>query len=177
MRKTNGIFEVRRKELAKEHDRLKELIQLGNQVFVMPDFLREFGHNDTLNPLLHEFEGSFHRHLIIERFLLKIRDWLESNDAMPGYTIAQAVLSIFFGFNCSFSSKDIALYIVWYLRRCKPLAVLKKPKSVPCGTITSCPTCGATETSNGADEKVNAVKQLVDETIEKVKEPITHVKN
>lgn len=126
MRKVRGgIFEVRRKDVHVEHERLKEMVQLGNTVFVMPDFLHEFGINDSVNPLHHEYEGSFLRHLAVEQVLVKIRDWLIDHDALPGYAIIQAFLSIFFGLNCNFSPRNIGMYFVWYLRGCKPCSVMK----------------------------------------------------
>lgn len=107
------------------------LERLGNEIIQMPDFIHEFGHYpDSDNPLLHEgvkyknhVPTNFVRHRAVEKVLYKLRIWLTNLDAMVGYKIFDMFLDILFGLNCKFPLKDIALYAVWQLGECKPIAV------------------------------------------------------
>jgi len=110
-------------------------------VLQMPDFIHDFGHYpDSENPLLHEgiiyrnhVPVNFVRHRTVEKMLYKLRSWLLELDAMPScswplYTFFHAILTLSFGLNCKFPLKDVALYIFWEVRGCKPVAVFKRSR-------------------------------------------------
>jgi len=87
-------------------------------IWQMPDFV-----HPCREP--HTYKGSLLRHIVVENVLFRIRHWLTDRDALPGYSLLNALMSILFGFNCNFPAKDIALYTSWYFRGCKPVAVFK----------------------------------------------------
>lgn len=69
----------------------------------------------------HTYRGSFSRHLAVEKALLSLRKLLEDiGDACPAYLSLNTFLGIFFGLNCAFPCRDIALYVVWHLGVYKP---------------------------------------------------------
>lgn len=92
-----------------------------------PPFVHCFGHdNNCKNTLCHEYRGSFNRHRTVERILVFLRERILLGiigDAFPLYELLHSFIGIFFGFNCSFPKKDIALYTIWYLKGCKPQSV------------------------------------------------------
>lgn len=87
--------------------------------FQMPDFIHKFG------PGQHSRPGALHA--AIDRPLYayyKILNFI--GDACPVADLLKVLQIIGFGLNCGFPAKDVALYVVWYLRGCKPVKVWKK---------------------------------------------------
>lgn len=64
-------------------------------------------------------------HRCFDVIFYKIRRWLIDHDAIPRHDIFSAILTFLWGLNCLFPPRDVALYTVWYLRGCKPLAVFE----------------------------------------------------
>jgi len=93
------------------------------EAWVFPPYVHEYGENHALNPLCHTYRGSFARHWAVEEALLKIKAVFDGMDAMPLYDLFHALIGIPLGFNCGFPQRDIALYVVWNFRGCKPLLV------------------------------------------------------
>ncbi len=52
-----------------------------------------------------------------------IGDWVGDNDV--GHLLRQ-LLGFFWGLNCGFPARDVALYTVWVMRGCKPRAVYRR---------------------------------------------------
>jgi len=97
-------------------------------VFVMPDFIHEIGdrfHHTSAR----EFS---HRRYVIHEFidelvLYPIADWIDKwvGDNKLGQLLRE-ILGFFWGFNCGFPPRDVALYIVWCFRCCPARAVFKR---------------------------------------------------
>lgn len=96
------------------------LVDFGNVVLQMPDFLHDFSSD------VHRYKGSLARHVAVERVLYKVQSWLTAHDAMPGHFLLSAALGLVFGLNCGFPAKHVALYVAWYLKGCKAVAVFPK---------------------------------------------------
>jgi len=62
--------------------------------------------------------------LLDELVFYPIREWLSEwigdNEV---YNVARGILGFFWGLNCGFPARDVALYTVWYFRGCKPIKV------------------------------------------------------
>lgn len=90
---------------------MKQLIQVGDQVFHVPPFIHRFGlrfHHDPGTPL---------RHIVVELVIYEYQaliNWL--GDACPVYELLKIPEILAFGLNCGFPPRDVALYLVWYLR-------------------------------------------------------------
>lgn len=96
------------------------LVKVDRWIFQMPDFIQDYSEDSEH----HTYSGSLIRHITIEKPLLKLRHLMIDNDAIiPFYNFFDAILDLLFGLNCNFLSHDIALYIVWSLRGCKPIKV------------------------------------------------------
>lgn len=107
------------------------LVDLGNgTILQMPDFIHDYGpDNDSMNPLCHYYRGSLIRHISVEKSLLFLRRKILGEligDAFPLYEFLDSIVGIALGFNCNFPAGDIALYTVWRLKGCKPIAVFKE---------------------------------------------------
>ena len=66
-------------------------------------------------------DGRFRVHKFLDSwFFYPIRDWMSrwigDNEI---YHILRVVLGFFWGFNCGFPARDVALYTVWDLQGCK----------------------------------------------------------
>lgn len=100
-----------------------QYVKVGETVILFPDFYHGFGlDNKSPKPCDHTYKGSFLRHRTLERVLLRMKRILTDvvGDACPVYTYLNAAISIFFGFNCGFPKRDIAMYVAWVLGFYKP---------------------------------------------------------
>jgi hypothetical protein len=114
-----------------------------NLILVMPSFIHEFGDSAHHMSMVRtcefdEYEapirgtGFSDRRYRIHEFLDDwvfypiqdlIRDFIGDNKVGRFIRI---ILGIFWGFNCGFPARDIALYTVWDFRCCPARAVFKK---------------------------------------------------
>lgn len=84
--------------------------------FIQPRFIHGFGKPE--GP--HTYRGSLNRHKAVERVIYayqRLRNWI--GDALPGDDLLKVPEILTFGFNCGFPARDIALYVIWYLRGCQ----------------------------------------------------------
>lgn len=105
------------------------LTEVGQWVFQMPDFIHDFGDSahhlcpTGLNPshirfIFHEcLDWCFYR---VQRWL---RKWVGDNKVYKGL---RSILGFYWGVNCGFPLRDVALYSVWDLRGSKPVTVWEK---------------------------------------------------
>lgn len=66
-------------------------------------------------------DGRFRVHEFLDGWIFyPVRDWMSKwiGDNRV-YSILRAILGFFWGFNCGFPARDVALYTVWDLRGCK----------------------------------------------------------
>lgn len=117
-------------------------------IFIMPGFIYDFGdrahHMSMMRTVEREIDEDgdeadyipgtgeisdlrFHIHEVLDYCVFyPIRDWMSKwigdNEV---YNVARGILGFFWGLNCGFPARDVALYTVWYLRGCKPLFVFK----------------------------------------------------
>ena len=112
-------------------------------VFIMPDFIHEFGdpfHHMSLTRTIElDEDGDFIRgtgpsnlrfwiHELLDDIFFYpaqswLRKWMGDNKIE---TVAREILGVFWGLNCGFPARDVALYTVWCFRCCPPRAVFKK---------------------------------------------------
>jgi len=86
---------------------------------VFPSFVHHYCEDEGGN---HTFKGSLRRHTAIEKALYFLDDLLIFiGDAFPLYDLLSVPLIVGFGLNCNFPQKDVALYLVWYLKGCHPI--------------------------------------------------------
>jgi len=76
------------------------------------NFIHDFG-----NWYQHNYKGSLNRHLAIEKTLIRFQKIYKFiGDAFPIYDLIYSPMHLFFGLNCNFPLRDIALYIIWDLK-------------------------------------------------------------
>ena len=112
-------------------------------IFIMPSFIHEFGdschHMSLTRTISLDHEGTFIRgtgpsnlrfwihELLDDCVFYPAQKWLSK--WMGDNKISQffrEILGFFWGFNCGFPARDIALYTIWCFRCCPALAVFKK---------------------------------------------------
>lgn len=112
-------------------------------VFVMPDFIHEFGDDAHHMSMVRtcDFDedggpipgtGPSDRRYLIHEFMDDnifypighlIKEWVGDNKVG---TLIREILGFFWGFNCGYPPRDIALYTVWCFRCCPARAVFKR---------------------------------------------------
>ena len=114
-----------------------------NIVYIMPDFIHEFGdpfHHMSLTRTIKIDENEdfirgtgpsdlrFWIHeLLDDCFFYPAQKWLSKwmgDNKIKRFF--REILGFFWGINCGFPLRDVALYIVWCFRCCPPLAVFEK---------------------------------------------------
>ena len=116
-----------------------------NLVYIMPEFIHEFGdpfhHMSLTRTIKRDEDGDFIRgtgpsdlrvwihELLDDCFFYPAKKWLSKwmGDNKIG-RLFREILGFFWGINCGFPLRDVALYTVWCFRRCAPLAVFEKKK-------------------------------------------------
>lgn len=90
-----------------------ELIRIRDKAFcvIFPNFIHEIKDKDHSRP------GELHK--TIDKIFYRFRRWLICHDALPIYGVFNAGLGFLWGLNCGYPLRDIALWIVWYLKGCK----------------------------------------------------------
>jgi hypothetical protein len=97
----------------------------------MPDFIHRLPSFHGLEDPRSHSTGRFLRlHIAIDRIFYRIRQFLNSHDAMPGYDLLNAALGLLWGFNCRFPPRDVALHTAWYLRGCPAYSIWELKESV-----------------------------------------------
>lgn len=81
-------------------------------IFELPRFVHVYSARN------HFFKGSLSRHLAIESVLLTFRVWIIH------CRVVDAFLSLLFGLNCNFPSRDVVEFFIWQLRGFQPLNLL-----------------------------------------------------
>lgn len=81
----------------------------GDRVLEMPPFFHDFSADNKS----HVFKGNGAMHVSIERVLLKIREFVQSNGDAPFFSIVDLALDIAFGLNCNFPPRDVVSYVIW----------------------------------------------------------------
>ena len=106
------------------------LVDLGNgTVLQMPDFKHDLGDNDSLYAEDHVFKGSWRRHRGVEIPLIHLRRLIENaiGDAYDNLiNILDVPIAIVLGLNCNFPLNDVAQFLIWRQKGCKPITVLRK---------------------------------------------------
>lgn len=115
----------------------------NDTVYVMPHFIHEFGdrfhHMSMVRTCEHDEEGDLIRgtgpsdarffvHEVLDAWIFYpiqrwMRKWIGDNAV---YNTLRLILGIFWGLNCGFPLRDVALYTVWDYRGCAPRAVFKE---------------------------------------------------
>ena len=116
-----------------------------NLVYIMPDFIHEFGYSAHHLSMIRtcDFDedgspisgtgpsnGSYAVHEFLDLWIFYpilhwLNKWIGDNKI---YELLRLALGFFWGINCGFPLSDVALYIVWCFRGCAPLAVFEKKK-------------------------------------------------
>lgn len=114
-----------------------------NLVYIMPYFIHEFGdpfHHMSLTRTIDLNEdGDFIRgtgpsnfrfwihELLDDLFFYPAQKWLSKwmgDNKIERFF--REILGFFWGINCGFPLRDVALYTVWCFRGCKPLAIFER---------------------------------------------------
>lgn len=117
---------------------------IGNEVWYWPSFVHEFGNSAHHTSMirtsdLDEYgapipgtgpsDGRYAVHKFLDAWIFYplmhwLKDWVGDNEI---YYLLRTILGFFWGLNCGFPPRDVALYTVWYLRGCCPTIVKVKP--------------------------------------------------
>jgi len=100
--------------MATKSDTLERLLKMSEIKF--PSFVHEYY---DIEEEKHTFNGSIRRHVAVERAISQVSRILNFiGDAFPLYDYLSILPIIALGLNCNFPVKDVALYVVWYLKGC-----------------------------------------------------------